>query len=187
MERQTVSPQVVKALAQFAAKDESRPALARVRIEHGHATACDGFILGTAKVNTNGFAGNVNPAQLLNVAKTVKRCNEIELVTDASEPRAVAMGQDAANWGPLTVTDESYPDRLSVIPDPEETDITFAIGPSLLAQLAAAAKAVDGQTVNFRFRGPNQGIRFAIRGGTETISGVLMPMIIGEEYDWTQR
>jgi hypothetical protein len=100
---------------------------------------------------------------------------------------------NSANWGPLTVTTETFPDRLSIIPEAHDTDITIQISPGLLDQLVKASKAVQGNVVHLRIQENPDGkpIRFGITGGTDKVSGVLMPMMTPTDkefaIDWTER
>jgi hypothetical protein len=198
MTDQTVSPNAIKALAHFTSSDQNRPALAKIHIEQGVATSANRFILATAKTNTNGFIGNVDPAQLLNVAKTVKNCNTLYLNNnrdDGSDPRVIGMGtySNSANWGPLTVTNETFPDRLSVIPVAQDNDCVIQISPKILEQLVRASKAVGGNAVHLRIQeNPDtKPIRFLITGGTDKIAGVLMPLMPDTDKsfapDWDER
>jgi hypothetical protein len=182
MNEQTINPNVVKALSHFTGNDGSRPTLGKVHIQDGAAVAADGFILATAPTQTNGFNGNVDATELLNTAKLVKRCDALYLMTDRDDPRTVAVSTDprrgGMSYGPLTVTNEAYPDWRQIIPRADETDIQVQISPKLLEQLVKAAKAIDGQVVHLRIRQEPDAkpIQFAITG-SETVTGVLMPMM----------
>ncbi len=172
---QTISTNLVKALSHFATKN--RESLNGISIKNGKAYAADGFILGRATVNTNGFEGRLETKPLLDLAKTVKHCQELHLVTEIAEPRAVAMG-DTANWGPLTAHEYQFPNAEAIMPQPKDTDRTIYVSPVLLGQLVNAAKAVDANMIQLTIQEePNfKPIRFELRNGRDALDGALMPL-----------
>ena len=190
METQTVSHEVVKALANFTSTDQTRPALTKIHIENGRAVTADGFVLGTAAVQTNGFTGAVTPAELLHIAKGIKRPETIHLETDTEPPRAIVYGNGnrEMTYGPLTIAHETFPDWRQIVPSPDETDIVIQLAPGLLEKLVKAAKTVDASTIHFRIKQEPKAkpIRFLITGADrqQQLTGVVMPMAMPDP-DWT--
>ena len=194
----TIKTDTLKALSQFISSDQSRPALTGIGIKDGTAAACDGFILGHAAVETNGYAGIIDAKHALNIAKAVKECDTIELITDIDEPRITAMTSDAravpsANYGPLLTieTTTDYPDWRQIVPPERDTDRVIHLAPGLLDKLVRAAKAVGAETIELRIQEEPiaKPVAFHLHQSTgyqsseKVMSGVVMPMVPPKKKD----
>ena len=182
---QTIRFSAIKALDKFASHDTKlgRPILQTIHVDKGYAIAADGFRLMATPTNTNGFTGNLHPAEVLSLGKAVKKPTTLHLETpETGGTRAVITDDKCAPQiaKDITVTDAAYPDWQQIMPA-EEPAVSVRLNARYLRDLADAALTMGAEwdSVVLHVYEPDKPVKFTINDneGIES-QGVIMPMML---------
>jgi hypothetical protein len=185
---QTIRFNAIKALDKFAshAKGGSRPILQKINVSQGHAVAADGFHLMATPTKTNGFTGNLNPADILALGKAAKKPTTVylqDIEADGnhqfSTHTVIADDKNAPQIGNrIPVTDDAYPDWRQIMPASEPT-VSVRLNARYLRDLADAALAMGANhdAIELHLFTSTAPVKFTFTDGDDVESfGVIMPM-----------
>ena len=189
---QTIRFNAIKALDKFASHDRlGRQILQVIHVADGHAVAADGFRLMATPTNTNGFAGNLAPDEMLSLGKAVKKPATVyldEITADGNHQFSTQATIADTNNAPqiqkqITVTDATYPDWRQIMPASEPT-VSVRLNARYLRDLADAALTMgaNNDAVELHlFEGTGTPVKFTFTDGDDVESfGLIMPMVLNK-------
>lgn len=188
MSEQTIRFNAIKALDKFTDHSKfGRQILTTIHVQDGHAVATDGFRLMATPTKTNGFTGNLSPAEILSLGKAVKRPTTLHLDNPTPDTGAHAVITDDKGAPQIhkhiTVTDAVYPDWRQIMPASEPT-VSVRLNARYLRDLADAALAMGAQNdaVELHLFTQNQAVKFTFTDTDNVESfGLIMPMTLDKK------